>query len=221
VIPRYDHDDLAGCFFRVKNYLDDLLQVVPEPDYQVRPFVGHGFRLQVSLERVWLEEGFAMFIGVASPLDAAQCVDLLTRQLDMKVGSSDRVEALFVTRDIGLEFAAVPERELPPALPKEKGLTYFQINRGQQLEQWRAVESSLALAIRFNEKRIVGKIDGQESVALRTTSEKEMIFRFRLYVVVTRGEAVSREHPDPAPARMRSAGPHSAALPGTDRELPR
>ncbi len=47
VIPRYNHDDLGGCFYQLKNYLDDLLLIVPEPDYQERPFVGHGLRMQV------------------------------------------------------------------------------------------------------------------------------------------------------------------------------
>ena len=39
-IPRYDHDDLGGCFYRLKNYLDDLLSIVPEPDYQERAVRG-------------------------------------------------------------------------------------------------------------------------------------------------------------------------------------
>ena len=51
-IPRYDHDDLGGCFFRLKSYLDDLLSIVPEPDYQERAFIGNGLRMQVSLERL-------------------------------------------------------------------------------------------------------------------------------------------------------------------------
>ena len=38
-----------------------------------------------------------MYIGVQSPLDADECVELLTDsgQLDMKVGSSDRVETIY------------------------------------------------------------------------------------------------------------------------------
>ena len=63
-IPRYNHDDLGGCFYRLKNYIDDLLSIVPEPDYQERPFVGHGQRMQVSLERTWLDQSAQLYIGV-------------------------------------------------------------------------------------------------------------------------------------------------------------
>src|SRR5204863_9466227 len=30
-LPRYDHDDLGGCFYRVKQYLDDLFLEVEPP----------------------------------------------------------------------------------------------------------------------------------------------------------------------------------------------
>jgi type VI secretion system protein ImpJ len=187
-IPRYNHDDLGGCFYRVKNYLDDLLLIVPDPDYQERSFVGHGLRMQVSMERAWLDQSAEMFIGVMSPLDADQCIDLL-RQLDLKVGSSDRVETIYRMGDVGLKFSHVPERQLPSALPKDrekdKVLTYFQINREQQQNEWQFVEKSLTLAIRFNENRIVGNIDRQEVVTLRLSAE--MPFRFKLYVLGAKG----------------------------------
>lgn len=183
-IPRYNHDDLGGCFYQVKNYLDDLLLIVPEPDYQERPFVGHGLRMQVSMERAWLDHSAEMFIGVHSPLDPEPCVELL-RQLDMKVGSSDRIETIYRMGDIGLTFSHVPERELPSTLPRDKGLTFFQINREQQQNEWQFVEKSLTLAIRFNENRIVGNIDRQEVVTLRLTTE--MPFRFKLYILSARG----------------------------------
>ena len=183
-IPRYNHDDLGGCFYQLKNYLDDLLLIVPEPDYQERPFVGHGLRMQVAMERAWLDQNAEMFIGVRSPLEPDQCVELM-RQLDMKVGSSDRIEMIYRMGDIGLKFSHVPDRELPLALPRDKGLTYFQINREQQQNEWQQVERSLTLAIRFNENRIVGNIDRQEIVNLRL--DTEMPFRFTLYVLAAKG----------------------------------
>src|SRR5262249_44936988 len=33
-LPRYDHDDLGGCFYRVKQYLDELLDQLVEPEYK-------------------------------------------------------------------------------------------------------------------------------------------------------------------------------------------
>ena len=184
-IPRYNHDDLGGCFHQLKNYLDDLLSIVPEPDYQERPFVGHGLRMQVALERSWLDERAEMYIGVQSPMEPEACVDLM-RQLDMKVGSSERVETIYRMGDVGLRFAHVPTSLLPQALPRPQGLTYFQISREQQQGDWQYAEKSLSLAIRFNEKLIVGSIDRQEVVTLRLTSE--MPFRFTLFVLPTSGK---------------------------------
>src|SRR5262249_19771382 len=38
-LPRYDHDDLGGCFWRVKQYLESLLgKVVPTTTYVEREF---------------------------------------------------------------------------------------------------------------------------------------------------------------------------------------
>lgn len=187
-IPRYNHDDLGGCFYQVKNYLDDLLLIVPDPDYLERSFMGHGLKMQVSLERAWLDRSAELYIGVFSPLEADQCVELI-RQLDMKVGSTDRVETIYRMGDVGLKFSHVPERQLPSALPKDKGLTYFQINREMQQNEWQTVEKSLALAIRFNENKIVGNIDRQEVVTLRLSAE--MPFRFKLYVLGAQAQASS------------------------------
>lgn len=180
-LPRYNHDDLAGCFFQVKNYLDDLLDIVPEPDYQERPFVGHGLRMQVAIERTWLDQSAQMYIGVQSPLEPDACADLMMRQLDMKVGSSDRVEMIYKMGDVGLRFSHVAGSAAPQSLPRPQGTTYFQINRELQLNEWQLAERSLSLAIRFNEKLIVGNIDRQEVVHLRLDSE--MPFRFTLFVL--------------------------------------
>ena len=187
-IPLYNHDDLGGCFFRLKNYLDDLLSIVPEPDYQERPFVGQGLRMQVALERAWLEKEAQIYIGVQSPLEPDACVALM-RQLDMKVGSSERVENIYRMGEAGLAFAHLPTIQVPQSLPRPQGLTYFQIQRQEAGDparrasagEWPFVERSLSLAIRFNEKLIVGNIDRQEVVTLRQASE--MPFRFTLFVL--------------------------------------
>ena len=76
-IPRYNHDDLGGCFYQLKNYLDDLLSIVPEPDYKERPFVGDGLQLKVELQRPWLDQNAQLFIGVRSPLEPDRCVELM------------------------------------------------------------------------------------------------------------------------------------------------
>lgn len=188
-LPRYNHDDLGGCFHRIRAYIDELVDIAPEPDYQERDFIGQGLRMQVDIDPSWLDRSIPMYIGVVSPLEPDQCVRELER-LSTKVGSADRVEMIYRRRDVGLQFTQVPVSSLPQALPRDAGpsnwLTYFQINRELQQNEWQAVESSRTLAIRFKEDILVGKMEGERQVTLRLSSD--MTFRFTLYVLV-RGES--------------------------------
>ena len=109
-LPRYDHDDLGGCFWQVKQYIDALLSDVEEPAYQERPFIGAGLRMQVALEPAWLEPAWQMFLGVKSTLSNEECIRLLTRpeKLGMKIGSSDRVDTIFTRGQDGLAVRRLP-----------------------------------------------------------------------------------------------------------------
>jgi type VI secretion system protein ImpJ len=178
-LPQYDHDDLGTCFWRVKQYIDALLDVVIEPEYKERPFVGAGLRMQVALEPAWLEAGWQMFVGVKGSLPAEQCVQLLTRGLDMKIGSSDRADEIFRLGQAGLKFAFA---NIPPrALPSQPGLVYFQVDRGSQAEEWNKVERSLSLAIRLNENLIVSNIQGQHALTIKVGGQTTTM-EFALYV---------------------------------------
>jgi type VI secretion system protein ImpJ len=181
-LPRYDHDDLGGCFYRLKQYVDSLLNEITEPDYKERPFEGAGLRMQVTLEPAWLESIWHMYVGVKSPLTADQCVHLLTRPgvLDMKIGSTDRVDDIFRLGQRGLIFSHAPNP--PRALPSVQGLTYFQINRASQPEEWQKVHKSLTLAIRLNQDRVEGNIDGQRVLKIKT-GNLQTTLQFTLYVV--------------------------------------
>ncbi|MFO0949010.1 MAG: type VI secretion system baseplate subunit TssK [Planctomycetota bacterium] len=181
-LPKYDHDDLGTCFYRVKQYIDALLDIVVEPIYKERTFVGAGLRMQVSLEPAWLESVWQMYLGVKSELDTEECIRLLTRagELDMKVGSSERVDAIFRLGLAGLRFTHAPRP--PRALPVIPGLIYFQINRESQQEEWRNVEKSLTLAIRVNENLIAGNIQGQRVLVIKTVGTTTTL-EFTLFVV--------------------------------------
>lgn len=181
-LPRYDHDDLAGCFYRVKQEIDALLNIMVEPAYKERPFVGAGLRMQVSPEPVWLESVWQMFIGVQSPLDVDDCIRLLTRpgELDMKVGSSDRVDTIFRMGQAGLRFSYCPHP--PRALPSVPGLIYFQVSREAHEAEWAHVQKSLTLAIRLNENLIAGNIQGQRVLTIKTGGQTTTL-QFTLYVV--------------------------------------
>lgn len=181
-LPRYDHDDLAGCFYRVKNYINELLDRIIEPDYKERPFRGAGLRMQVALEPSWLESVWQMYVGVQSPLSAEECIRLLSSEerLDMKLGSSGRADQIYQRGQAGLKFS---HATLPPrALPARPGLIYFQVDRGSQQEEWKHVRNELTLAIRLNETRVIGSIEGQQKLTVRTGGQTASL-EFTLYVV--------------------------------------
>jgi len=182
-LPRYDHDDLGGCFHRVKNYIDALLDTIVEPGYKERPFRGAALRMQVSLEPSWLETVWQMYVGVQGTLTPEESIRLLTKQglLDMKIGSSDRVDRIFQLGQAGLKFT---HATLPPrALPSRPGLIYFQVDRDSHLDEWQHVRKELTLAIRLNETRVVGSIEGQDVLTVRTPGGQTTTLQFTLYVV--------------------------------------
>jgi len=180
-IPPYDHDDLAGCFLRVKLYLDSLLDILPEPEYKERPFIGIGARLQVTVEPTWLDAAWALFLGVRSETDPDEAVRLLTvpGQLDMKVGAGDRVDAIFQLGQAGLRFEPCPR---PTILPDLAGQRYFRIGRMPEKE-WAQVLRALTVAVRINETRIVGNLQGARAVTVRTTGGQTTTLHFTLYAV--------------------------------------
>src|SRR5581483_3724424 len=134
---------------------DALLDKMLEPAYKERTFVGAGMRMQVALEPVWTESSWQMFIGVRSPVSAEELIRLLTvpGMLDMKIGSSERVDTIFRLGQAGLRFEHCLRP--PRALPSHLGLIYFQVNRESTQLEWQNVQKSLTLALRLNENRIV------------------------------------------------------------------
>jgi type VI secretion system protein ImpJ len=183
-LPRYDHDDLGGCFYRIRLYLDQLLSAMPVDSYEERPFVGEELRMQVTLEPKWLEPKWQMFVGVRTPLSADECVRLLTRSgnLDMKIGSVLRVDEIFARGEAGLRFAHSPQP--PEALPTEPDLVYFQINRESQQQEWQNVQKSLTLGIRLNQNRIAGNIQGQQTLTIRMGAQTTTM-EFTLYLITS------------------------------------
>ncbi|SIO60635.1 type VI secretion system protein ImpJ [Singulisphaera sp. GP187] len=181
-LPRYDHDDLGRCFYGVRQQIDALLDILVEPEYKEQPFVGAGLRMEVTLEPAWLESSRQMFIGVRCSLDPEECIRLLTKpgQLDMKVGSSDRVDGIFRFGQAGLQFTHTPRP--PRALPALPNLIYFQINRDSEPLEWQNVQKSLTLAIRLNENLVAGNIQGQRTLMIKADGQSTTL-QFTLYVV--------------------------------------
>jgi type VI secretion system protein ImpJ len=182
-LPRYDHDDLGGCFWRLKQYLDALLDVFVEPAYKERPLIGAGLRMEVALDPTWLNPIWDIYLGVQTSLSDEECIRMLTRpgHLDMKVGSADRVDLLYRQGHAGLSF--VHATQVPQALPVRPGLHFFRIKRDSGSAEWANVERSLTLAIRMNETRILGNIHGQKTLTIQTAPGQTASLQFTLYVV--------------------------------------
>jgi type VI secretion system protein ImpJ len=177
-LPAYDHDDLGKCFFTVKRHLDDLLGEVKQ-GYEVRPFVGEGLKMRVKIEPTWLAPACQLLVGVDSTLPAAECARLLTARLNMKIGALERVDEVFRTGLRGLEF--VHDDRPPSVLPA--GPTYFRISRDSSQPEWEAVKQSFNLAVRLNDKLILGSMDGKSDVTIQADG-KTGNFGFTLYVVL-------------------------------------
>jgi type VI secretion system protein ImpJ len=178
-LPRYDHDDLGSCFYQLKREIDTLIEAVREPEYEHVPFEGIGKRMQASLQQCWLLGQWQMFVGVKNLLPVDECINLLTEgQLDMKIGSADRVERMFQLGLAGLQF--VHNAQPPRALPSMPGLIYFQIIPNSA--EWVSVQQSLTLAIRINEQRIAGDIQGKRTLTVRRANGQTTTMDFTLYV---------------------------------------
>ncbi len=98
----------------------------------------------------------------------------------MKIGSSERVDAIFRMGLAGLRFGYTPRP--PRALPTQPGLIYFQVGRDSQEGEWQNVQKSLTLAIRLNENLIAGNIQGQRVLTIKTGGQTTTL-QFTLYVV--------------------------------------
>ena len=189
-LPAYDHDDLGG-FLRVKRHLEWDEEAAA---YEERAFIGEELRMQVAMEAKWLEPAWQMFVGVRSPLPQADVIDLLTTpgQLDMKIGSANRVDHMFTRGIPSLEFthAATP----PRVLPTMGDLTYFQVNRDSRQAEWEKVKDSLTLAVRVNHKRFevgpAGNIHGARILSLHQHGHQPATtMQFSLFVVAGGAES--------------------------------
>jgi type VI secretion system protein ImpJ len=180
-LPRYDHDDLGLCFWTAKRYIDELLnQGSFDLGYIEQPFYGAGLRVQGDIKAEWLAPAWHMYVGVKAPLKPEECIQLLTGKLDMKIGAADRVDEIFRLGGRGLVFRYA--QRPPRALPSYSDLTYFQIDRTVQPDEWQKVQATLRMAVRLNERLFAGNIEGQRTITIKADS-KLIPLAFTLYVV--------------------------------------
>src|SRR5262245_22157469 len=123
-----------------------------------------------------------MFFVVRSLPSPEEVIRLLTvpGQLDMKLGSSSRVDRIYTEGLAGLRFTHSPRP--PQVLPSTTGLVYFQVDRNAQQAEWDHVRRELALALRLNQRMLEGDIQGKQQVKIRMTGKSAQL-EFVLYVV--------------------------------------
>ena len=103
---------------------------------------------------------------------------MLTKgQLDMKIGSSERVDRIFQMGAAGLKFAHTPT---PPRLAYDSRHELFP---GKPRLGRMAKRPSLTLAIRLNELKIAGNIQGQRTLTIPKSDGQSTTMEFTLFVV--------------------------------------
>lgn len=176
-VPRYDHDDLGFCFRAVLRLLE-VEEGGPQPIK--RPFIGAGLQLQVRLEPEWLNPQWVFFIGVESKLPFREVNNLVRGELKMKVGSTRQVDLIFNSGRAGVEL--IPEHEAPRALPG-KNWTYWKV--AEDSTAWQDVAQTLGLGVRIDESHVEGRIDGQQTILVRSHDGREAAMTFALWAVPT------------------------------------
>ena len=151
-IPRYDHEDIGACFSTVLRLIHRSLETLAPAAYERRDFERQGDSLQVALEPNWLGATRSLYLGVDTELTDDECVQLL-RSLDMKLGSSARVEQIFGKAKRGLKL--VPVGQPPRPLPSGPGTVYYQIERDPVY--WKEVVESGSLAAWMNSGNVAFK----------------------------------------------------------------
>lgn len=179
-IPLYDHDQLGRTFFQIRLIIENILNLLVEPEYKERPFIGAGLRMEVPLESGWVEKGWQMFIGVQGSVSPEQLILNLTQPgfLDLKVASSPRVDMVFRSGRAGLKL--IPISKPPIILPSR--FAYFKILTESSNEEWIEVCKTLSIAFRINEKRISGPIQDQKIIKIQSATE-EISMNFTLFMV--------------------------------------
>jgi type VI secretion system protein ImpJ len=142
--PPYDHNDLGGCFGRIKQALEALLERLASPSYLRRSFKLRKDRLEVDLEPDWVSGRRRLFVGVSGSDDPET---MAGKAAGLKIcAPRDREEILH--RRLG----AIPIewlRTAPPPLPGRGKTLYGRIAAGGPF--WAGVQEDLALVLMGSE----------------------------------------------------------------------
>ncbi|MFM7319440.1 MAG: type VI secretion system baseplate subunit TssK [Isosphaeraceae bacterium] len=166
-LPEYDHENLGPLFFALKRRIESLVEVLEDPGYKERAFVGVASRMQVRLDSEWLEPDWQLLIGIRSNLKPADAVKLFSANgpMDFKISSSERVDKLYRMGERGLHFKS--SAEVPDVLGEIPDTVFLTVGRDEGSGEWTYVRRNQTLALRFNEGLLTGSIHDQTRLQLR------------------------------------------------------
>ncbi|MAD80372.1 MAG: type VI secretion system baseplate subunit TssK [Planctomycetaceae bacterium] len=187
-IPPYDHEDLGRIFREVKERIIAAIRSLPTVSYERRFFLGAGLGMQVTLEPTWFHSSWEWVIGVrkGGDLTMKECRELLTGQLDWKLGSSRQVENLFLRRQDGLHLEPV-DRPLH-ALPAKQDWIYYEVVRDDSPgSAWHDVVQTQTLAMRLKDSLILNKdrLQGEQEMVVAARGRKVEL-QFALFAIPQR-----------------------------------
>ncbi len=184
-VPRYDHDDLAGIFYWVREQIELLLDSIRDYEYEQRFFIGEGKGMRVTLESKWFQADWQWFVGVArGGLNEKECLALLSPGgLDWKLGSARQVDALFQYGAAGLHLTPLPQA--PRALPPRGDWSYYEVSR--QDAAWKDVLETQTLAMRLKDTLIANRANLQgERKLVVVLGDRQAALQFALFAVPKR-----------------------------------
>lgn len=165
-IASYDHDNLGVCFKK----LYDLLAPGEkrQAEYIRQPFAADGLVMSVRLQPEWLQPDWAFYIGVECNLPQEDVRQLLSEQeLDMKVGRTEEVDAIFRMGRFGIQIK--PITDAPRVFPRANW-HFYRVDRDHA---WNLDEKNLNLGIRFNERYVEQQINGEDKIDVRNRRTNE------------------------------------------------
>lgn len=146
----YDHDDLETIFRWATDEIRRLINSVKDDECVQRPFIGAGKGMYVSLEAEWFSNEWDWYFGV-NPINinVEECVQVL-KELDWKLGASDKVEQYMTERQPGIRLRSV--QQLPRGLTNRGKWIFLQIRLED--EAWKHVQFTQTMAMRVRTEQI-------------------------------------------------------------------
>ena len=146
----YDHDDLETIFRWATDEIRRLINSVKDDECVQRPFIGAGRGMHVSLEPEWFSIEWDWYFGV-NPINIGveECLQVL-KDLDWKLGASDKVEQYMTERQPGVRLRAV--QQLPRGLANRGKWIFLQIRLED--EAWKHVQFTQTMAMRVRTEQI-------------------------------------------------------------------